>query len=215
MSIRHCFSLLLVPALLVGLASPLWATDPSSGPESAVLRKDESVNMHFYQNRYFALGVAIPGNWHVILNKELLWYIHDPYLKEAIKSGLCFPLLAISKYQPGKPGPKGEFNSNIMLRADDLSIAPAPGIQTTKEYVQVYIEGLKSAGMNTSSDPYGMKLGGIEFWRFDYTSRGRDISYTSDFVTVRNGYALTFQLMAESKADIAELETIMKSLHSE
>jgi hypothetical protein len=201
--------------LLVGLASPLWATDPSSGPENAGLRKDESVNMHFYQNKYFSFGMAIPGNWNVILNKQLLWYIHDPYLKEAIKSGLCFPLLAISKYQPGKPGPKGEFNSNIMLRAEDLSIHPPPGIKTTKDFAQVYVDVFKRAGTNACSDAYGMKLGGIEFWRFDYTSWVPGVSYASDFVTVRNGYALTFQLMAESNADITKLEAIMKSLDFE
>jgi hypothetical protein len=157
--------------------------------------------------------MAIPGSWHVILNKELLWYIHDPYLKEAIKSGLCFPLLAISKYQPGKPGPKGEFNPNIMLRADDLSIHAPPGIKTTKDYAQVCVEVLKRARTNVSSDAYGTKLGGIEFWRYDYSSRMAGASYASDFVIVRNGYALTFQLMAESKTDITKLEAIMKSLH--
>jgi hypothetical protein len=153
--------------------------------------------------------MEVPGHWHVLLNRELVWFIHDPNMRRAIKEGLCFPLLAISKYRPGKPGPKGECNSNIILSADDLAMYPAYGIKTTKDYV----EALKKDGMKFSSKPSVMKLGETELWSFDSTTSLLPGNYYGHIVTVRNGFVLRFQLTGESKADIEELRDIMKSLH--
>jgi len=108
MNIRRCFYLLFLSALLLGLAPSIRAAASSSGPEDAVVRKDEAQNAHWYRNNYFGFGMAIPGNWHVTLNRELVWFIHDPYLKKQIKDGIVLPLLGITKYPPGKPGPRGE-----------------------------------------------------------------------------------------------------------
>ena len=159
MKIRHLLHLLLVPTLLAGLWSSIEAAEPSSGPQDADLFKGKSVNMHFYQNKYFGFDMAIPGDWYVLLKTELLPFIHDPYLKRVIKAGQCFPLLGISKHRPGTPGPKEDPNSNLTLWAEDLSMAPPPGIKTTKDYA----EALARAGMKFRSSPSVMKQGTVDF----------------------------------------------------
>jgi hypothetical protein len=209
MTARHWLSLLLIPIYLAGFAPSVKAGNPSSSPEDAVLSKDESNGMYFYKNNYFTFGLKIPSNWHVMLKKEMVWFMHDPNLRRAIKSGLCFPLLGISKYPAGKPGPKGENNSNFVLYADNLSMYPAYRIETAKDYV----EALKKSGMKFASKPSVMKLGEVDLWSFDSFTSQTPESFYGGVVTVRNGFVLRFLLTAKSKTDIAELRDIVKSFH--
>lgn len=210
MSIRHLCNLLLVPALLTGLTLSISSANPSSSPEDAVFIKDEPRNVHWYQNNFLGFKMAIPGGWHVTLNKEVAWYIHDTYTRKHIKEGIVTPLLAISKYPPGKPGPQGQFNSNIILIAHNLSQAPPPGIRSAKELVDV----MKATGEKFSSAPYNTKDGESDCQRFRWLSnQGRTHSPYGDIVCIKNGYAIFLQPMAESDAEISEIESILQTLH--
>jgi len=215
MTIRRLFCLLLVPTLLAGLASSIEASDQSSGPEDADLFKGESVDLFFYQNRFFSFDMTIPGDWHVLSTEELLRLLKKEGTggEEAIESGAVTCLVSISKYQPAKRGPKGELNPNIVLIA--MGLSELPGIKTGKDYIELFKATEKAMGMKARSDPYPVQLGGIELWRFDYTEPGPEITYSAQIVTVRKGYTLGFQLSAGSKADMTKLEDILKSLHFE
>jgi hypothetical protein len=208
--------LFLVPALLTGLASTTVAVDPPSGPEDADLFKGDTADLYFYRNRFFALDMTIPGDWHPLSSKDLLRLLRkesggDTYSEQRLKEQGTVYLLSIAEYRPAQRGPAGEFNPNITMSAQDLS--KLPGIKTTKDYIEWLQSMMKAAGVQSEAAPYPMKLGGVEFWRFDGVTREQETNYWAQIAAVRRGYALTFQLSAGSKTDITRLEGILKSLH--
>ena len=139
MTIRPLFFFLLLPALLVGLTSPIWGADPPSGPEDADLFKGESVDLYFYHNQFFSFDMMVPGHWHVLSSKELIQLLRtkqrgDDFSDQNLRESGLFFLLSISKYEPAKPGPRGEVNPHMMMGAMDLS--KYPGIKTGKDYLR-------------------------------------------------------------------------------
>ena len=174
MAFRRLFFVLLVPPLLVGVASSIWALDPSSGPEDADLLKGESIDLYFYQNQFFFFDMTIPGDWHVLSTQDLLRLLRkeDPgagYSNQSLKQSGVSYLLSISRYQPAQRGPRGESNPNIVIHAWDLS--RLLGIKTAKDYIEFMKETMKAMHVTPASGPHPVQLGGVEFWRVDGTSR--------------------------------------------
>jgi len=216
-AIRHLFSFLLVSTLFVGLTSPIWATNPSSGPEDADLFKGESVDLYFYHNQFFSFDMMVAGDWHVLSSKELIQQLRkhqrrDDFSDQNIRESGLFFLLSISKYETAKPGPRGEFNPHIMLGAMDLS--NHPGIKTGKDYIRFLATSGIDMGAKLTLNPSLVQLGGVDFWRLHGRARRGSEAINCEWIgTVRKGYGLHFQLMAGSKTEMTELEDILKSLH--
>ena len=209
-AIRHLFSFLLVPALLVGLTSPIWATDPSSGPEDADLFKGVSVDMRFYKNNYFGFGMAIPGDWHVNIGEEVLHLLEKcsrgnasiKQLLSSISSKHSAALLSISKHPPiVTPG-----NYNILILAHEL-----PTVITPKDLLSYSESRIKQRGEKVIRSVHPVRLGGEEFYRLDHFST-RSGNLQSEIAKVIKGYVLLFLLTACDQTQMNELDKIMNSL---
>ena len=218
MAVRRLFSLLVVPALLAGLAFSIGAGEPPPGPEDADLFKGESVDLYFYHNPFFSFEMTIPGDWHPLSTEDLLRLMRKEapgfeYSEQMMKEGGVSHLLSISRYVPAQRGPRGEFNPNILVTAWDLS--KLPGVKTAKDYIEFKMAMIKAWGVTPGADPYPVRLGDVEFWRFDGAKRSPEFQSWAHVITIRKGYALDFQLVAGSKADMDRLDQILKSLYFE
>ena len=218
MIVRHCSALLLLCLLLATLAPSLASAVRSTSPEDGDLFKGQSVNMYFYQNRFFSFDMTIPGDWHPLASKELLQLLRKEspdgtYSEESLKLGGTFYLVSIARYRPTQRGPGGEFNPNITVAAMDLS--KLPGVKTARDHIEFMKSMMKAMGVHPKPDAHEVSLGGIEFWRIDGVERGQEITYHAYVSTIRRGYALTFQLVAGSRGDMDKLDHILKSLNFE
>lgn len=217
-TIRHWYYLLLLPVFLSVRAPSIGSADPSTRPEEGDLFKGESVNMYFYQNRFFSFDMTIPGDWHALSTNELLQLLRKEspgggYSEEALRSGGQFYLVSISRYRPTQRGPGGELNPNIMVAAMDLS--KMPGVKTARDHIEFMKSMMKAMGVHPKPDALKLRLGGIDFWRIDGAQKTQELRYYAYVSTIRRGYALTFQLAAGSKGDMDKLDHILKSLNFE
>lgn len=218
MTIRRCFSCLLLSVFLATLTPSLVSADPSTRPDDGDLFKGQSVNMYFYQNRFFSFDMTIPGDWHPLATKELLQLLRrespdGAYSEERLRLDGAFYLASVSRYRPTQRGPGGELNPNITVAASDLS--RMPGVKTARDHIEFMKSMMKAMGIHPKPDAYKLRLGGIDVWRIDGAQRTDELRYFAYVTTIRRGYALTFQLVAGSKVDMDRLGQILKSLNFE
>ncbi len=218
MMIRHGSLSLLFLVFFAAIATSVGSTEPPPRPDEGDLFKGQTVNMYFYQNRFFSFSMTIPGDWYPLSSKEFLRLMRRHMRAQlpsdqALRESGQFYLMSISRYQPARRGPQGELNPNIVLLACDLR--KLQGIATARDHIEFMKHVMKAMRAQAISDAYRMDLGGTEFWRVDGMVRGRATKYVAYISTVRRGYSLMFQLQAGRKSDMDKLVEVLKSLDFE
>ncbi len=204
--------------LCIILVSPLNAKGLSSGPEDASLIRGESGDPCLYLNRFFSFDIEIPGGWHVIINNELQQFLtksseDKSFIQKQMEIGSLY-LMSISKYPPGKKGPLGEHNPYILLGSSDLT--KIPELKTFKNPAKIFAEEF-ARNKETIVDSSPIQLGGVDFWKVSRQG-DRQIrhleskNYIEHIVAIQKNYLLIFQIEADSKTEIIELEKILQTM---
>lgn len=186
---------------------PGRAPAESPGPDDARLTREVATGARIYENRFFSLEIKVPRGWHVLASRDLESMLRSRG-SPCPAGGVC--LLSASRYPPGKPGPKGEFNAHFLLAAMD--IRGYSGIRSGKDFAELQRAAMKAFVPEGPSEPVAVNLGGCEFWRID---AGVPDGYLTWLGTVRKGHGLSFQLMAGLQGEIDRLVDILGSVRCE
>lgn len=211
MSRKTASLLLITAAVLCGGCGGVTLGDPS----------DSKIEDGVYLNTFFELSLPIPEGW-VIASAETEKRVRetgremlsgqsetiDASLKAAEKS--TFQLLMISEYPIGKPV---EFNSNLILVAENVS--HAPGIETGADYLFHLHQVLTQSAMpyERVNEPEPVQIGGREFYETTYKLKQPQFTIVQNYlVTIDNGFALALISSSNTDPSFERLRAISETL---
>jgi hypothetical protein len=170
-----------------------------------------------YSNNFFGISLSVPGKWVVVsaprrekLTAELRSNVTgDQKKQDQLDDSIqrSFVLLTLTKLPAGEPG-----NAAVMLVAERL---PLPSIKTGADVIGRMKEAFK--GTNVTVEFQGEvqteNIGGADFAVVTTKVTAPNGSFMQkDYVTTKNGYALELFFTYLDDADLATLDSIIKSV---
>ena len=164
---------------------------PKSAQPAAVEPDDGTLNGQVYASEYFGFRYTVPEGFAVV---------EDPSEGEEDASKRSFVLLSAF-------GDKRQRGSAVTILADQS--APTGAADAYAYLTKVTLPVMKGKGFNPENAVRRVTLAGHSFAVVDFL---RGDGAQSVYVTLLRGYALSFVLMAPTRADLEQLAASLSAL---
>jgi hypothetical protein len=170
-----------------------------------------------YNNNFFGLSLSVPGKWVVVsaqrretMTEELKRVITgDQKKQEQIDDSIqrSFVLLSLTKLPAGEPG-----NASFMLIAERL---PSPSVKNGADVIGLMKKAFTGTNFNVEfqGEVRTEIIGGADFAVATVKTTSPNGTFMQKiYVTTKNGYALELFYTYLDEADLATLDSIIKSV---
>jgi hypothetical protein len=202
-----CFCLVMTAATL----APAQEPKPTQALDQGVL------DVCNYTNKYFGLSVSMPENWVIvsaprraeIVEESRKMLTGDQAKKDQIEDSFqrSTVLLSLTKLPAGEP-----HNASFMLIAERV---PLPTVKTGADVIRLMKNAMQGTNVNIQflGEVKTENIGGAEFSSVTLKNVSPLGTYMQKvYVTVKNGYGIQFFYTYLDDADLAALDTMIKTI---
>ncbi len=214
MLLRIASVLLMLTSCLLAQSSP-----PAMADKPPLRPMDGSVEGNTYSNFYFKFAVDFPAGWTVHgeeTNKRLMEVGKEKVTSSgAVSEGVAdisashtYNLLTVFEHPLGTPG----VTANRAFLAAAENVVYAPGIKSGDDYLKNTIPVMQKSGATVVSGPEDGVISGQKFSKVVFSMNTPVGSVLeSMYVTMKEGFAVAFVMIAADEAGLADAVKAMQS----